>query len=135
MPTTRPALCHKFNVGGHKGYLHVGLQPDGAPGELFVRMDQVGSTLNGYLDALGTAVSYALQWGAPVGAMVRKFEHFRFDPGGYTDNPEIPLVPSVVAYIFRWVGCEFVPGYREETAVLGAAPGGPPEASPESGQS
>jgi hypothetical protein len=67
--------------------------------------------------------------------MVRKFEHFKFEPGGLTDNPELPLVPSVISYIFRWMGCEFVAGYRDEIAVLREAPGVPPEASADAGGS
>ena len=116
LPDTRPSLTHKFNVAGHEGYLSVGLYEDGRPGELFITMSKEGSTIGGLMDSLGTAVSVALQYGVPVESLVNKFSHQRFEPAGMTENRDIPFAKSLVDYIFRWLGMQFIPGYREAHA-------------------
>jgi ribonucleoside-diphosphate reductase alpha chain len=116
LPDTRRSVTHKFNVSGHEGYLTVGLFEDGQPGELFITMSKEGSTIGGLMDSLGTATSIALQYGVPVSSLVSKFSHQRFEPAGYTENRDIPFAKSLVDYIFRWMGMEFVPGYREANA-------------------
>jgi len=116
LPDTRRSITHKFNVAGHEGYLTVGLYDDGAPGELFISMAKEGSTIGGVMDSLGTAISVALQYGVPVESLVNKFTHQRFEPAGMTHNPDIPFAKSLVDYIFRWMGMEFVPGYRAANA-------------------
>jgi len=113
LPDTRRSLTHKFNVAGHEGYLTVGVYNDGMPGELFITMAKEGSTIGGLMDSVGTAVSVALQYGVPLDSLVRKFTHQRFEPAGITTNPDIPFAKSLVDYIFRWMGIEFIPGYRE----------------------
>ena len=116
LPDTRESLTHKFNVAGHEGYLIVGLYEDGTPGELFITMAKEGSTIGGLMDSLGTAISVALQYGVPVQSLVTKFAHQRFEPMGMTTNSEIPFAKSLVDYIFRWLGMQFVAGYREQNA-------------------
>jgi ribonucleoside-diphosphate reductase alpha chain len=116
LPDTRDSMTHKFNVAGHEGYLIVGLYEDGTPGELFITMAKEGSTIGGLMDSLGTAISVALQYGVPVQSLVTKFAHQRFEPMGMTTNSEIPFAKSLVDYIFRWLGMQFVPGYREQNA-------------------
>ncbi len=118
LPDTRSSKTHKFNVAGHEGYLTVGLYDDGQPGELFITMAKEGSTIGGLMDSLGTAISVALQYGVPVDSLVRKFTHQRFEPAGMTHNREIPFAKSLVDYIFRWMGMEFVAGYREANAPV-----------------
>lgn len=113
---TRRSVTHKFNIAGHEGYLTVGLYDNGMPGELFITMAKEGSTIGGLMDSLGTATSVALQYGVPLESMVRKFTHQRFEPAGMTTNREIPFAKSLVDYIFRWLGMEFLPGYREANA-------------------
>jgi len=113
LPDTRRSVTHKFNVGGHEGYITVGLYDDGRPGELFITMAKEGSTIGGLMDAFGTAVSMSLQYGVPLEVYVKKFSHTRFEPWGYTKNPDIPVAKSLVDYLFRWMGIEFIPGYRE----------------------
>jgi ribonucleoside-diphosphate reductase alpha chain len=112
LPDTRRSMTHKFNVAGHEGYLTVGLYDDGTPGELFITMAKEGSTIGGLMDSLGTAISVALQYGVPVESLVNKFTHQRFEPAGMTHNPDIPFAKSLVDYIFRWMGIQFIPGYR-----------------------
>ncbi|MBN2172140.1 MAG: vitamin B12-dependent ribonucleotide reductase [Candidatus Krumholzibacteriota bacterium] len=131
MPNTRHSLTHKFDIQGHEGYITVGLYEDGAPGEFFITMAKEGSTIGGLMDAFGTALSMGLQYGVPLKVLVDKFVHSRFEPSGFTQNPEIPLAKSIVDYIFRWIGMNFVPGFRETVAPhppqdLEAAPIGPP---------
>jgi len=116
LPDTRISKTHKFNVAGHEGYLTVGLYEDGTPGELFITMAKEGSTIGGLMDSLGTAISVALQYGVPVESLVTKFTHQRFEPAGMTHNPDIPFAKSLVDYIFRWMGMEFIPGYRAANA-------------------
>jgi ribonucleoside-diphosphate reductase alpha chain len=113
---TRGSITHKFNVAGHEGYLIVGLYEDGRPGELFITMAKEGSTIGGLMDSLGTAISVALQYGVPVESLVNKFAHQRFEPMGMTTNSDIPFAKSLVDYIFRWMGMQFIAGYRDQNA-------------------
>ena len=114
MPETRHSLTHKFDIVGHEGYLTVGLYEDGKPGELFITMAKEGSTIGGLMDAFGTAVSMGLQYGVPLRVLVNKFIHSRFEPSGYTHNENIRFATSIVDYIFRWLGNNFVEGFRQE---------------------
>ncbi len=132
LPDTRRSLTHKFNVAGHEGYLTVGLYEDGRPGELFITMSKEGSTMGGLMDAVGTATSVSLQYGVPIESLVNKFSHQRFEPAGMTENPEIPFAKSLVDYIFRWMGMQFIPGYREANAPnRGGSGGGGTRSDPE----
>ncbi|HUJ10239.1 MAG TPA: vitamin B12-dependent ribonucleotide reductase [Verrucomicrobiae bacterium] len=112
LPDTRQAITHKFDVAGHEGYITVGLYEDGSPGELFITMAKEGSTIGGLMDTIGTLVSLAFQYGVPVETLVNKFAHQRFEPSGFTKNPDIPIAKSIIDYLFRWLGCQFIPGYR-----------------------
>ena len=108
MPAERAAITHRFAVGGHEGYITVGLYDDGTPGELFITMSKEGSTISGLMDTIATSISLALQYGVPVRVLVDKFSHMRFEPSGFTGNPNIPLAKSIVDYIFRWIGQKFI---------------------------
>ena len=116
MPDTRMSLTHKFEIAGHEGYITVGLYPDGRPGELFVQMSKEGSTIGGLMDTVATLTSISLQYGVPLEQMVKKFAYQRFEPSGYTKNPDIRTATSITDYVFRWLGCEFIPGYRKATS-------------------
>jgi ribonucleoside-diphosphate reductase alpha chain len=117
LPLERTAITHKFDIAGHEGYITVGLYPDGQPGEIFLKMAKEGSTISGLMDTLATSVSLALQYGVPLRDVVNKFAHVRFEPSGFTGNPEIPIAKSIVDYIFRWLGSRFLPA--EEKGALG----------------
>jgi len=110
LPDERQSITHKFEVGGQKGYLTVGLFEDGTPGELFVHVSKRGSTINGLLDSIAMLTSYALQYGVPLEALVEKMSNTRFEPSGLTSNSEIPMATSLVDYIFRWLGKKFLNG-------------------------
>src|SRR6266851_1341302 len=116
LPDERKSITHKFDIAGHEGYLTVGLYEDGQPGELFVTMAKEGSTISGLMDAFATQTSYALQFGVPLKFMVDKFSHMRFEPSGFTKNPEIPIAKSIVDYIFRWMASHFLPVEEQDEA-------------------
>lgn len=117
LPDERQSITHKFEIGSHTGYVTVGLYEDGKPGEIFVTMSKEGSTLAGLLDALATSVSIGLQYGVPLRTLVNKFSHVRFEPSGFTQNPNIRVAKSVVDYIFRWLGTKF-PDTESEAAAI-----------------
>ena len=121
---TRPAITHKFDIAGHEGYLTVGLFDDGRPGELFITMAKEGSTIGGLMDTIGTLTSMSLQYGVPIETLLKKFAHQRFEPSGFTKNPEIRNASSIIDYVFRWLALQFIPDYRESVA---AATGAQPE--------
>jgi ribonucleoside-diphosphate reductase alpha chain len=117
LPAERQAITHKFDIAGHEGYITVGLYEDGQPGEIFLKMAKEGSTISGLMDTFATTVSVALQYGVPLHDLVFKFAHVRFEPSGFTSNPEIPIAKSIVDYIFRWLGSRFLP--PSDRAALG----------------
>jgi ribonucleoside-diphosphate reductase alpha chain len=116
----RRAITHKFSVAGHEGYLTVGLYENGQPGEIFITMAKEGSTISGLMDSFATAVSLALQYGVPLKVLCDKFSHARFEPSGWTNNPEIRYAKSIMDYIFRWMALKFLPRDaqpREDSSV------------------
>ncbi len=108
LPNERRSITHKFNVGGHEGYLTVGMYDDGAPGEIFIKMAKEGSTLSGIMDGFALSVSIALQYGVPLRALIDKFVNARFEPSGFTGNRQIPYAKSIIDYIGRWLGGKFI---------------------------
>ena len=105
----RQSLTHKFSISGHKGYITVGLYKDGRPGEIFIVMAKQGSTISGLMDGFATAISISLQYGVPLQTLCDKFSHSRFEPQGWTPNPDIPIAKSITDYIFRWLAIKFLP--------------------------
>jgi ribonucleoside-diphosphate reductase alpha chain len=116
MPDTRMSLTHRFEIAGHEGYITVGLYEDGQPGELFITMSKEGSTIGGLMDTVGTLTSIALQYGVPLESLAKKFAYQRFEPSGFTKNPDIRHATSITDYVFRWLACQFIKGYKEATA-------------------
>jgi len=109
LPDVRRSVTHKFTIdGNHKGYITVGLYDDGIPGELFIVMAKEGSTVSGLMDVLATDVSMALQHGVPLKKIVEKWMNQRFEPAGFTQNPEIQMTKSIVDYLGRWLGLKFL---------------------------
>ncbi|MCP5531691.1 MAG: vitamin B12-dependent ribonucleotide reductase [Akkermansiaceae bacterium] len=116
MPDTRMSLTHKFEIAGHEGYITAGLYENGQPGEVFVQMSKEGSTIGGLMDTVATLTSMSLQYGVPLEQLVNKFAYQRFEPSGFTRNPDIRTAFSITDYVFRWLGCEFIQGYKEATS-------------------
>jgi ribonucleoside-diphosphate reductase alpha chain len=113
MPDERLALTHKFSIAGHDGYITVGLYKDGTPGEIFITMSKEGSTVSGLMDSFALAVSMALQHGVPLKLLCEKFSHTRFEPSGWTSNPDIGYAKSIMDYIFRWLSLRFLTGQQQ----------------------
>jgi len=134
LPDTRQSVTHKFSVSGHEGYITVGLYPDGRPGEMFITMAKEGSTVGGMMDCFGTSISMGLQYGVPLEVYVEKFSHTRFEPMGYTKNPDIRLAKSIVDYIFRWLGITFLSQPHEDDRENSTTPVAAAENSAEDGQ-
>ena len=110
MPDNRPAMTHKFNIGGQEGYLTIGFYAaTGLPGEIFLRMSKQGSTVAGLVECIGTLMSLALQYGVPLDVLVNKFSHTRFEPEGFTSDPNIKSATSVIDYVVRWMESQFMP--------------------------
>ena len=131
MPDTRVSLTHKFEIAGHEGYITVGLFEDGQPGELFIQMSKEGSTIGGLMDTVATLTSMALQYGVPLESLVKKFAYQRFEPSGFTKNPDIRNASSITDYVFRWLGCQFIKGYKEATSPSRSHPELPLKEIPE----
>jgi ribonucleoside-diphosphate reductase alpha chain len=108
MPVERDSVTHKFSVGGHEGYITVGMYEDGRPGEIFIKMSKEGSTLSGVMDGLALTISLGLQYGVPLKVFVDKLVNTRFEPSGITANPNIRFSTSVLDYIARWLGGKFI---------------------------
>jgi ribonucleoside-diphosphate reductase alpha chain len=117
LPVERHSITHKFAVAGHEGYLTIGMYQDGTPGEIFIVMAKEGSTLSGVMDSFATTCSMALQYGVPLKVLVDKFSHTRFEPSGFTSNPQVPYAKSIMDYIFRYLASKFLP--TAEARALG----------------
>ena len=113
LPDERMSVTHKFDVGGHEGYIIVGLYPDGEPGEIFITMAKEGSTVSGLMDSFACAVSIALQHGVPLKLLCEKFAHTRFEPSGWSKMPDIGYAKSIMDYIFRWLQMRFLTGQQQ----------------------
>jgi ribonucleoside-diphosphate reductase alpha chain len=116
LPETRRSITHKFEVNQLEGYITVGFYDDGRPGEVFVKIAKHGSTISGLLDTIAVLTSIALQYGVPVETLARKFEFTRFEPSGWTNNPDLRRANSIVDYLFRWLGSQCSEDYRVEQA-------------------
>ena len=121
LPDERRSITHKFDIAGHEGYITAGMYEDGQPGEIFITMSKEGSTISGLMDSFATAVSMALQYGVPLRVLVDKFSHMRFEPSGFTKNPDIPMAKSIMDYIFRWLASKFLDGdAQQEVGIVKA---------------
>ncbi len=127
LPDERESITHKFSIGGHEGYLTVGMYDDGSPGEVFITMAKEGSVVSGLMDTVATATSIALQYGVPLSVLVKKFAHTRFEPSGWTNNQDIPIAKSIMDYIFRWLGDKFLSDNKAEGAKEAARKSKPPK--------
>ncbi len=113
LPDERRSITHKFDIAGHEGYITAGMYEDGQPGEIFITMSKEGSTISGLMDSFATAISMAMQYGVPLRVLVDKFSHMRFEPSGFTRNPDIPMAKSIMDYLFRWLATKFLDGQAQ----------------------
>jgi len=118
LPKDRSGKIHKFRIGGQtKGYIMCGEYDNGELGEIFINISKQGSTLSGLMDVIATLSSISLQYGVPLKDIVRKMMHQKFEPAGFTDNEEIRTASSLVDYIFKFIGMNYL--NDEEKELLG----------------
>ncbi len=129
----RKSITHKFDIAGHEGYITVGMYEDGSPGEIFIVMNKQGSTISGVMDSFAAAISFALQYGVPLQFLVDKFAHMRFEPSGFTKNPQIPYAKSIVDYLFRWLASKFLDEEAKREVGVNFETGSAPAAAPGGG--
>ena len=120
LPQTRKSITHKFDIAGHEGYLTIGFYDNDKPGEIFVTMSKVGSTINGLVDAWASSVSLNLQYGIPVEVLFKKFRHQKFEPSGFVKNELggdldkrgtiIRTASSIVDYVAQYMTMHFGTG-------------------------
>lgn len=135
LPNDCQSVRHKFDIAGHEGYIHVGLYEDGQPGEIFIKIAKEGSTVSGLMDTIGILTSMALQYGVPLEVLVDKFSHVRFEPSGFTKNPDIPFAKSLIDYIFRFLGSRFLsPEQRSQIGIVSREQLSEPSAGSSSGE-
>jgi ribonucleoside-diphosphate reductase alpha chain len=118
LPETRQSLTHKYTIGETEGYITVGLYDDGRPGEVFIKQSKAGSSIQGFTDTVAILLSMCLQHGVPLTDLIRKLGFSKFDPSGFTRNPDIPIAHSCIDYLMRWMGMKFVPGYRDKMSPV-----------------
>ena len=87
---SRQAICHKFDIAGHEGYIHVGFYEDGTPGEIFIKMAKEGSTISGLMDTIGVLTSMALQYGVPLEVLVPEVQPRPLRAVGLHQEPRDP---------------------------------------------
>lgn len=136
LPDERASITHKFSIAGHEGYIIVGMYRGGTPGEIFIKMAKEGSTLSGFMDGLALSISIGLQYGVPLKALVDKLTNTRFEPSGFTENPDIRYASSVLDYLARWLGGKFIsPEYLKPRTGLTDDGGSPPPINEQRGKS
>jgi ribonucleoside-diphosphate reductase alpha chain len=108
MSEDRESVTKKLKIGNMKGFITVGLWPDGTPGEVFLVIKQMGSFERGLCHALALMISLALQYGVPLEKISEKLTNLHFEPQGVTGDPQIPFVSSIADYIGKWLALRFL---------------------------
>ncbi len=119
LPRSRSGVTTSFEVGDADGYMIVSRYDDSdTPGEVFLKLGKQGSTVAGLVDAFSLMLSLALQYGVPLETITQKLSEMRFEPMGYTDDPEIPQVKSIVDYVARRLALDFSVSIPESLGVI-----------------
>ncbi|MBI2336783.1 MAG: vitamin B12-dependent ribonucleotide reductase [Deltaproteobacteria bacterium] len=108
LPLKRRGFTQEARVGGHKVYLRTGEYEDGALGEIFIDMHKEGAAYRSMMNCFAIAVSLGLQYGVPLKEFVDVFTFTRFEPQGSVDHPNIKFATSIIDYIFRVIGLEYM---------------------------
>ena len=108
LPRKRNSKTFSFYVADLHGHFTVGEYADGSPGEIFIQVAKMGSTLAGVMESFGRSVSYGLQYGVPLKAFVKGLSNTSFAPFGATDDPEIKTASSIIDYVFRRLALEYL---------------------------
>src|SRR6202012_827858 len=111
-PKRRRGFTQEARVGGHKIFLRTGEYEDGTLGEIFIDMHKEGAAFRSLMNCFAMAVSVGLQYGVPLQTNVEQFTFTRFEPHGVVSGHEnIKFSTSVVDYIFRVIGVEYLTRY------------------------
>lgn len=117
LPSRRSGFTQEARIGGHKVFLRTGEYEDGTLGELFIDLAKEGATLRGILSCFAIAVSKGLQYGVPLEEFVDTFVFQTFEPRGMVEgHPHIKMSNSIVDYVFRALGVEYL--HRDELAQV-----------------
>jgi ribonucleoside-diphosphate reductase alpha chain len=117
LPARRSGYNQEARIGGHKVYLRTGEYDDGTLGEIFIDLAKEGATLKGILSCFAIAVSKGLQYGVPLEEFVDTFTFQTFEPRGMVEgHPNIKMANSIVDYVFRALGVEYLE--RDELAQV-----------------
>ncbi len=122
LPAKRRGYTIKSKVGGQAVFLRTGEYSDGTLGEIFIDMAKEGATMRSLLNCFAISISIGLQYGVPLEEFVDKFIFTRFEPAGMVDHPNIKNATSIVDYIFRALGYEYLG--RTDLVHVQAAPVG-----------
>jgi ribonucleoside-diphosphate reductase alpha chain len=122
LPVRRHGFTWEARVGGQKVYLRTGEYEDGRLGEIFIDMHKEGASFRSLLNCFAISVSLGLQYGVPLDEYVDKFIFTRFEPQGMVEHPNIKIATSIIDYIFRLLGMEYLKKYdivhaRPDTAA------------------
>jgi ribonucleoside-diphosphate reductase alpha chain len=122
MTQHRAGYTQSFTIGGSDFYLTANShQADGSLGEVFAQFGKQGSTLGGLMDVISILISVGLQHGVPLETFVAKLSNMRFEPMGFTNDPDVPTATSVVDYIARKLAIDFLaPEQRAELGIYTA---------------
>lgn len=111
LPDTRRSLTHRVKIGAGKDavklFITVGLYEDGRVGEIFIQLDEKGTTLSGFCISVGILMSLCLQNGVTLDKLHEKLSFQEFEPNGMTDNKDIRFARSIIDYVVRWMDKEF----------------------------
>ncbi len=108
MPHKRQGFTQEVEMGGHKIYFRTGEYDDNQIGEIFIDMFKEGAAYRSLLNCFAVAVSMGLQYGVPLDKFVEKFTFTRFEPSGFTNHPNIKNATSILDFIFRVLGMEYL---------------------------
>ncbi|MFC4078253.1 vitamin B12-dependent ribonucleotide reductase [Salinithrix halophila] len=108
LPRKREGITQEARVAGQKIFVRTGEYEDGSLGEIFIDMHKAGSTMRGMLDAFAVAVSLGLQHGVPLEKYINSMTFTRFEPAGTVSHPNIKMATSVIDYVFRLLGMEYL---------------------------
>jgi ribonucleoside-diphosphate reductase alpha chain len=110
MPVDCVGSRHRFEIAGHKGYIVMNEYPDGTLGEVFLKLGKSGSTMGSLIDGFTQLLSIALQHGVPLQNLINSFIHTKFEPAGYTLNPDIRFTDSLYDYLFKLLDLKYFDG-------------------------
>lgn len=108
LPAKRRGFTQKAKINGQAIFLRTGEYGDGTLGEIFIDMAKEGATMRSMMNCFAISISIGLQYGVPLEEFVDKFAFTKFDPSGFVEHPNIKSTTSIVDFIFRVLGYEYL---------------------------